>query len=643
MADYDIGAAFGEIEDELISSMIRNLKRHQVEEIAEGMEWSQWQALQLQALEDYKRKAAQKYGSKFSTINDKVDKMLTDTYNTAETSQEQKILKAIQKGIPETVTPLTGSGEIQGEFFKTNDRKLDTLIKATTSDMEKAEHAVLRMTDDKYRKIIFNAQVYANTGAGTYQKAVDMATKDFLSAGINCIEYKNGRRVPIDVYAEMAIRTANKRAYLQGEGEMRKKWGIHTVIMNKRTNPCPKCAPFVGKVIVDDVWSGGTAEEAEEKGYLLMSDCIKRGLYHPNCQDSHTTYFGDILDEEDEENTEEQEQTEGEPETNDKGISETDTSKNAESSTEDGVRQMPLTEESKNFARENGYDSTVPTSENQITPREQRINEQLYDAEQRQNYCERQVQRFERMSKYSLDKDNQRIYKARKSEWKEKKKEVDLQINEIKREINKAQNKVIRPRIKSLALASSDPVRLTNYSLNISPDIEKKNENNSPQEVANSAGSGIISVTSNAHPRNTELENIIQKCIKQDEPVFANDLARNFAKIKPEKGKYIIALHGTPYSTYLYEHKIDEKILANIIRSRKDYNNEAIVLISCNTGNTENTKTCFAQKLANELGVAVYAPTRFGAILSNGKYYSSDVTGLVKEGIFKKFIPKKKE
>ena len=492
MADYDIGAAFGEIEDELISSMIRNLKRHQVEEIAEGMEWSQWQALQLQALEDYKRKAAQKYGSKFSTINDKVDKMLTDTYNTAETSQEQKILKAIQKGIPETVTPLTGSGEIQGEFFKTNDRKLDALIKATTSDMEKAEHAVLRMTDDKYRKIIFNAQVYANTGAGTYQKAVDMATKDFLSAGINCIEYKNGRRVPIDVYAEMALRTANKRAYLQGEGEMRKKWGIHTVIMNKRTNPCPKCAPFVGKVIVDDVWSGGTAEEAEEKGYLLMSDCIKRGLYHPNCQDSHTTYFGDILDEEDEENTEEQEQTEGEPETNDKGVSETDTSKNAESSTEDGVRQMPLTEESEYFARENGYDSTVPTSENQITPREQRINEQLYDAEQRQNHCERQVQRFERMGKYSLDKDNQRIYKARKSEWKEKKKEVDLQINEIKREINKAQNKVNRPRIKSLALASSDPVRLTNYSLNISPDIEKKNENNSPQEVANSGNGGII-------------------------------------------------------------------------------------------------------------------------------------------------------
>ena len=495
MADYDIGAAFGEIEDELISSMIRNLKRHQVEEIAEGMEWSQWQALQLQALEDYKRKAAQKYGSKFSTINDKVDKMLTDTYNTAETSQEQKILKAIQKGIPETVTPLTGSGEIRGEFFKTNDRKLDALIKATTSDMEKAEHAVLRMTDDKYRKIIFNAQVYANTGAGTYQKAVDMATKDFLSAGINCIEYKNGRRVPIDVYAEMAIRTANKRAYLQGEGEMRKKWGIHTVIMNKRTNPCPKCAPFVGKVIVDDVWSGGTAEEAEKSGYLLMSDCIKRGLYHPNCQDSHTTYFGDIDDEEDEEETEEQEQTEKEPETNDKGVAETETPKNAQSSIEDEVGQTEVNNKTEYTAEEKRGDSTVPTSKNQITLQEQKNNEQLYDAEQRQNYCERQVQRFERMGKYSLDKDNQRIYKARKSEWKEKKKEVDLQINEIKREINKAQKKVKRTHINLLELDLLTTDRVTNFSLNISSDDsdnEEKNVKYSPRDIANSRKSDIM-------------------------------------------------------------------------------------------------------------------------------------------------------
>lgn len=100
------------------------------------------------------------------------------------------------------------------EFFKVNDRKLDALIQATTADMQKAEAAVLRMANDQYRKIIYNAQVYANTGAGTYEKAVDMATKDFLSAGLNCVEYANGARHTLSDYADMAIRTASKRAYL---------------------------------------------------------------------------------------------------------------------------------------------------------------------------------------------------------------------------------------------------------------------------------------------------------------------------------------------------------------------------------------------------------------------------------------------
>ena len=132
------------------------------------------------------------------------------------------------------------------------------------------------------------AQMYAASGAGTYEKAIDMATHDFLSAGINCVQYKNGARVSVSKYAEMAIRTATKRAYLQGQGEMRQEWGISTVILNKRTSACPLCAPFVGKVFIDDVWSGGTSKDGN---YPLLSSAISAGLYHPNCKDSHTTYF----------------------------------------------------------------------------------------------------------------------------------------------------------------------------------------------------------------------------------------------------------------------------------------------------------------------------------------------------------------
>lgn len=318
MTEYDIGTAFKAIEDELIASMVRNMNRHRAEETREGYNWSMWQAEQLKSLEKYKRDNRKKYGKQFKNINGQIGTLIQQARVNGNMAQEIQILKAIQRGyrFPNMPTKLfnllqdmdgksfrqkasillqqfKGKSAIQGtaEFFKLNDRKLDALIQATTNDMQQAETAILRMANDQYRKAIFNAQVYANSGAGTYEKAVDMATKDMLDRGLNCIEYKNGARHTLSDYADMAIRTASKRAYLQGEGEKRQEWGISTVIVNKRGNPCPKCLPFCGKVLIDDVWSGGKKTDGS---YPLISTAIAAGLYHPRCKDSHTTYFPGI-------------------------------------------------------------------------------------------------------------------------------------------------------------------------------------------------------------------------------------------------------------------------------------------------------------------------------------------------------------
>lgn len=288
MTEYDIGAAFEAIEDELIASMIRNMDRHRAWEDDEGFQWSMWQAEQLKALEKYKLANQKKYGKQFKSINGQIGEILYRARQDGNMQQEIKILNAIKNGFAGTNKITQGAA---AEFFRLNDRKLEALIKATTDDMEKAETAVLRKANDEYRKVIYNTQVYANTGAGTYEKAVDMATKDMLSRGLACVEYANGARHTLADYADMAIRTASKRAYLAGEGEKRQEWGIATVIVNKRGNPCPKCLPFCGKVLIDDVWSGGKKSDGP---YPLMSKAIKAGLYHPRCKDSHTTYFPGI-------------------------------------------------------------------------------------------------------------------------------------------------------------------------------------------------------------------------------------------------------------------------------------------------------------------------------------------------------------
>lgn len=344
--DYDVEEAFRAIENELINSMMHNLSHHRAEEMKEGLNWTSWQAEQLKALNVYKQKNQKKFTKVFADINRNIEKSILLHRRTGETEQEKAILEAIKKGAK--LTHKAGS-TIEGAFFRINDRKLDALLNEINASMRRAETAMLRMANDQYRKVIFNSQVYYNSGAGTYEKAVDMATKDFLSRGINCIQYKNGARVNIASYAGMALRTANTRAYCQGEGAKRQEWGISTVIVNKRGLPCPKCGRWTGKILIDDVWSGGKASDGP---YPLMSQAMAGGLYHPNCKDGHTTYFPGI-------------------------------SAKPEKVTKKEMKQAVIAEKQ----------------------------------ESRDNLIQRNIDKFDRLSNYSLDEENKKIYVSRANAW----------------------------------------------------------------------------------------------------------------------------------------------------------------------------------------------------------------------------------
>lgn len=317
--EYDIARAFQRIEETLIKSYKRNLTRHFNEEALEDMNWTAWQTEELKALEQFRKENKHLFKNDFSTINSDIEELIKQSYESGKLDQEKIILEAISNGEFSSQDKKISKlwhiynstknhrikkkqlkriyekvNQAESSFFKVNDRKLKALINEAKGNIEKVETSILRFTNDKYRQIIYDAQVYANTGAGTIQQAVDMASKDFLSAGINSILYSNGARMNIASYAEMAIRTATKRAYLQGEGEKRQEWGVHTVLVPNRGGGCPYCIKFQGKIFVDDVWSGGSEAESKESGYPLLSDAIKKKLFHPNCKDTTVTYFEGI-------------------------------------------------------------------------------------------------------------------------------------------------------------------------------------------------------------------------------------------------------------------------------------------------------------------------------------------------------------
>lgn len=380
---YDVSRAFERIENELLESMTRNLKKHKAEETELGIEWTQWQAIQLEELHRFKQEAAKKYGLEFKSMNKKIRETIANASLQGASDEELNVLKALEKGYV-----LKRERGLSAGFFQTNQKRLDALMNAVEHDMKTAQTAVLRYANDQYRKIIFQSQVAASSGALTYEKAVDMATSDFLKKGINCITYSNGAVHNIVSYADMAVRTASKRAYLMGEGQKRQEWGISTVILNKRFNACPLCMPFEGKVLIDDVWSGGSSKDGP---YPLMSSAMAAGLYHPNCKDKHSTYF-------------------------------------------EGISSKP----------ESRYYEEKP-----VIKERQLIENKL-------NHAKRQAKSYNRLSKNSLDAENQETYRARATEWRGKVKGYREQLNsfeeahglELKDKVFEVKEKGIEPQSK---------------------------------------------------------------------------------------------------------------------------------------------------------------------------------------------------
>lgn len=224
--EYNIKEIFEEIENELILSMKRTLWSHKADEKVKGFKWPQWQAIKLKQMEDFKKANQKIFNNHKNTILDNlVYKEIKKQFREGASRTNKD---AIRKGIIKK-----SDSQLSGSFFGLNDRKIKALMNSVDNDLNDVRTATLRMANDQYRQIIYKAEVYAGTGAKTVKQAIDMASQEFLLRGFNCIEYKNGSRHNIADYCDMAIRTANKRANLMGEGEMRKKLGVSTVYISK--------------------------------------------------------------------------------------------------------------------------------------------------------------------------------------------------------------------------------------------------------------------------------------------------------------------------------------------------------------------------------------------------------------------------
>lgn len=97
-------------------------------------------------------------------------------------------------------------------------------------------------------------------------------------------------------------------------------------------------------------------------------------------------------------------------------------------------------------------------------------------------------------------------------------------------------------------------------------------------------------------------------------------LNENAKKVKPLKTYFDVAMHGMPTGVCFgtKEANMSPRLLASVIRHSEGYTGQNIRLLCCSTGRIVGEEYCFAEELANALGVTVKAPNDLLYISNRG-------------------------
>ena len=111
--------------------------------------------------------------------------------------------------------------------------------------------------------------------------------------------------------------------------------------------------------------------------------------------------------------------------------------------------------------------------------------------------------------------------------------------------------------------------------------------------------------------------------IKQGISAFPKEdvLYERVKNIEPDGNKFDVAMHGSTTAVAFggTTANMSPRMLASVIRHSEGYHGQEVRLISCNTGKPRGDEYCFAEELANSLGVTVFAPNDLIFVSKSGK------------------------
>lgn len=119
--------------------------------------------------------------------------------------------------------------------------------------------------------------------------ALNTLSADFDSVSKDLKSVKTTRPAQKEEYEHQISATQA----LARDGLQRKKLGRHLVIVSHHGGSCEKCKKFENKILIDDVYSGGSRKDGN---YMLLSEAMAQGLFHEGCRHGLGTYYPELKD-----------------------------------------------------------------------------------------------------------------------------------------------------------------------------------------------------------------------------------------------------------------------------------------------------------------------------------------------------------
>lgn len=209
--------------------------------------------------------------------------VLNDTEKLSKSYIQKSILKAYESGGKNVSKALLVKPQtLMNDLIPLH---LQHMILEAQNAISGTSFQILRNTMDIYREVISETTTGTLIGVETRQQVAQQTLNNFAAKGVTGFTDKIGRKWELASYVEMAVRTANARAALQGHVDRSLELGQDLMLVSNHAATCPICAPWGGKVL---------SITGKTLGYPTLDTAKAAGLFHPNCKHTLTVWFQDL-------------------------------------------------------------------------------------------------------------------------------------------------------------------------------------------------------------------------------------------------------------------------------------------------------------------------------------------------------------